>query len=260
MNKIKEAIANLRSYLGRDQEGIRHLDEVTKLANEMRKKIASLNENIASAIFSKETAQRSAIESGREAAAWKKDLEREQQIRRRTEIDLAAKRNEITQLQSKLKQLEPDDLPPLPDELACPKSESPLLRDPRALTDMFNTLRRGMRICPRPIGNVKDTSNIYTYELTDIISSYNADDLLRLGRFVATIALMNFPAVVVAQENFTTSRQARVLAAHEKSNADSGGGPTGRFVRWFRTNIGDNHGSLKYSGKSGKDVNGFWIR
>lgn len=233
MNKIKEAIADLRAYLGRDAEGLRRLDAITNVANDMRKEIATTKEAVrksSEAIALALTAESEAKSSAVEAKTVTENAERQ---RKSVERELSETKKEIERLQSELARIQLKDLPDLPDSLSSKQSDSPFLRDVRKFTAMFNHVRREMRVAPTPVQREKAIgTGGAVYELTDIATSYDADEMIRLGRFVTSLALMNMPVRIVAQENFRTSKRARVLDAKNEDWMRD-------FVYWMRSNMRD---------------------
>ena len=255
MNKIKEALASFRVYLGRDTEGLRRLDVIAGISNEMRKEIVILKEAVQRAKASLDQA----VETERKSCDSVRDLRQGMELESRkllkAERELKSARDDIKRLQAEIDSLVPADIPDIPQEFSNLCAESPLLRDARQFSAMFNHVRRDMRVAPPHVQLLKKFPP-YAYEITDIIGSYSADDILRLGRFVTVLALSNFPGIIVAQENFATSKQARI-----RNILESDGGPIAKFVSWFRSSIEDPDRkgmTTKRTSTSGRDKNGLW--
>jgi hypothetical protein len=230
MHKAKEAVANLKKYLKNDTVGLRLLDEVSLQINALRKQSASSQEKAES---SQRTTQRQwdiahAMSKANDALRF--EVQQQKSISAQLTADNTSLTEQMAKLRRDLESLRNDFTPACdmvnPEEMSQPNSENPLVRDFRQFAAMFDLLRRDMRAAPRLLCFKRKTLPHSIYEITDIVRSVNGDDMAKLGRFVASMALFNVPCIIVATQNFTTARTEIKRMEREKLGLP--------FSRWFR--------------------------
>lgn len=220
----KQAVATLKSHLGRDAQGLRLLDTVADELRELHKQRRAADEQAATAATAAAEKHKLYDSATTKIQQLEAELLRLQSQCRQHERTIVTQQQEITTLQVTIEQLQPavtsDDLVP-----GTPHKDEPfpvaLLRE-NALANTFNLLRKEIRICPEPISR---NEVCLAFRLEDIISGYSPADMMTLGRFVTCSAMMNFPCTVAA----TTTFHAAGLKAQEQYLA--------KFVHWFRRNI-----------------------
>jgi len=260
MNKTKKAIKALEDYLGRDTEGLRLLEQVTRLANDTRTDAAHLKEACDSKDAAIQKLQSDLAMANTKQATLTNDVARaeSQILQLRRQFANAMQRAE--QLQGELTAREQvEDQQYDINTLERPSAASVLLQDARQLYWTFKQLRKDMKLAPVPDRHSKSTGSS-VYDLVNLITSLSSDELLKLGRFVAVSSLFNFAVTIRASDNLTTSKRKGVLAIREKASDDNQGGLV-QFVKWFRTNIADSDRkgeSMKNSLNNGRDINGVW--
>lgn len=189
----------LRGHLGRDERGHELLADVERVANTQRKDLAAEKERstrleqIAKDLRQQlEAAQAAIADAVRRTEVV--DAQRKQAERERVEMadSLRAAQEEIAKLQPE--DLEPFQLPKrrarLRKHLGVP-DEVPYggMFTPKPLTDLFNCLRREMRVCPAPLSARQLEESCAVYALDSIIENFSGAELLKLGRFVAILTL-----------------------------------------------------------------------
>lgn len=234
MHKAKALVEDFRKYLGSDKEGLRRLNAIAEEVNELRKQSASARESADSAERAAKRNKDIAVVVQNSCDTLRTDLHREQSINAQLAQQNKKLQDQVEQLRREVELLTPRFTPAVemcnPEEMSSKTSDSPLVKDFRPFAAMFDALRKEMRMAPRPSMVTKRHRNVYTYELTDIINSLDPDQLLKLGRFVVAITLMNMPAYINAERNFTTARsETKRLTRDEQIRP---------FVRWFYKNIG----------------------
>lgn len=237
MNKLKLALQELRSYLGRDQEGLRKLDAVTRLSNDLRKQVSSQTEQEQETLAYTQQLRREAQEKYDAIQTTRDELQHTHHQLAQTRRELAQALKTISSLTQQLEQLQ---LPPVtvdPDYKGSPTAECELLKDPRLLADLVDDLRRDFRVCPPGRQSDKD-KRLTDFELLDVIQSFSPDQLIKLGRLVAVLAIMGYPVILHSSENYQTANYPQLLKAVDTS-LKTNTGPAPAFTYWFRSHIQD---------------------
>jgi len=201
MHKSKKAIGALRAYLGKDEEGLKLLDNITREVTELRKGVSTADD-IAEAARKAASSRRIDLQRAEDwIVELKRSLDREQALLRQRDTAIRAKQQTIEEQQKRIDQLLPD-LPPLEAECVplCEDRAIPAkMTDMRVLVNTFNALRKEIPRCPEAVND--EVCNVYS--LFDIIQSYSVAEMIRLGRFVTCMAMYQFPAAVAAPIGLT---------------------------------------------------------
>jgi hypothetical protein len=215
MHKVKKAIQTLQKYLGRDKEALRLLEAVANIANELRVQLAAAVEEACKAEAMLASVGADKITAEQAAAKLRRELEQARAKRASGERLIRSLQDQVASLEQ---QLEPEDLEL---ELAETTPEG-LLPDIGDFLSLFKQLRRDYAKSPRGRGE-KPTGH-GSFLLEDLIEDLGTESMLKLGRFVAVVALSNFPCTVSAVKTMVDVYRKEDDARH--------------FVYWFRTNIG----------------------
>lgn len=243
MNKLKEATTKLSVYLNRDGKGLSLLKDVISISDEQRKKLASCSyekDSIESCL--KKEKENAAILQSR-ISSLQEEVLRLKSICMQNEKDIKSLKSQVDEVHVTIEQSIPSDFPVLERTEKSPtfrhkSKQKTLASNLKDVSDLFNDLRRDMRICPRCDGT-QHVSNISKalsgvpintcsrFELSDICKTLSNSSLLTLGRFVAVNALFNLPVVIKSDST--------VIDAHMSEKvSDQTLGP---YVRWLRNNI-----------------------
>jgi len=241
MHRTKKAIKQLREYLGRDAQGVKLLDEIAAMVNDLRK-------DAATALDASQTAGRIADRLKDEAIKLRgqvaqvsqelghakakiSQLERQSDARAKGVANVDNEARDVESrgiseatLNSMFRRLM-RDIPNRPEPACIPwsKVESLVIADDkpgrprRRFTDEVRTFIPGM--CE-------------TYDLRDLVSGYSAADMITLGRMVALNASIGNALVVYCSK--------LVLEVDPREKFISTAGKPDRFsemwVRWTRHN------------------------
>ncbi len=204
MNKLKKAIARFRAYLGRDTEGLRRLDEVTTIANEIRKERAALEAQLTNAEERIHHLRKEVCNVQAKAQEVTRKLEAETARRKgaevreeRLSVSLAEHRQEVERESAEMDTVE------------------------RSLIDMPKFRRLFKAVRKRfPSGPPDPEEMRQVVILEKVVKSYDHDEFTSLGMLLAVLALHNFPATVKA---------ARTFKDHGLPDKDMQ-----RFISWYR--------------------------
>lgn len=249
MHKLKATIAELRTYLGRDERGLQLLDEVSRVANGVRKSAAAAKQDAETARSALTVSQGNVTKENRRATELRRQLDRQRSVCVQKKQDIKALEAKIAALEAQVAELTPPDFEvPERVEVALmhgddpglpPEELHPLVRSIKPYVRMLNNLRGKMRTAPAPGWAFKKQKterykfgSLLVYNLPTIIKDLSNPELLKLGQFVAGIALMNFPCCVDSQYNFPDAREFGGLEYTDRQLQC--------FLRWFRTNISVN--------------------
>ena len=225
MNKLKKAIHELRSYLGRDTRGLELLAAVEIVANDVRKQASAAQSSAADAVEAKDKA-----------------LSR----LRATEITLTDITSRLQKSEAQVAQLA-GDVRHWRSEAASATGElnrifgteggtieQSNLLDFNALARQMKAVRKWKWFCPKAesgeifsVGMQVSTKKT-KFHLETLISNLSNEQLLALGRFVAVMALMGVPCWIEANKSINA-----VLSGDAEYDI-----PCFRdFVRWQRHNF-----------------------
>lgn len=233
MNKVKASIAELKDHLNRDNRGQVLLDEVNRGVCDLRKSLASANDEITAL---KQVAEplRKQLQQMRESVdQLRSQLAKEQSTRMQAERTVAKRDEEIVALKVEIERSYPPDIP-VPE---CNKKWSPVSLeqmippdsklDLEAFTAMFNVLRREVRVCP--LGDAPRRAD-RSYELFELVGGFGGAEMTKLGRLVAAHAVLEFPCAVTTQFSIGKyhSKNGRTVE-HERVCE--------LFIPWFRKNV-----------------------
>lgn len=205
MNKLKEVTLALREHLNRDERGKTLLADVERVSNDQRKELAGAKERIAELELSLSRA-RHHLDTERESSArCARTADEDRTKRKQSEKERDDMARMLADAHLEIASLQPSELEPfkiaerqrprLRKHLGIPEGTLGKLIEPRKLTDVFNHLRKDLRVCPEPIS--KHGPRSLAYRLDDIIRDLSVGELIKLGRFVACMSLFNCPAEVV---------------------------------------------------------------
>lgn len=244
MHKVKKAIGKLRDYLGRDTQGLKLLDDVAEITNELRKQSADAKEKANTAIKSGVASKAELVNVQATVQQLSQDLARESSLRQQRERDINQLKIEKRKLQQKLDELIPDlpvfikkqedvDWKLTNKDCEDLKVLHPKLSDPNYFSSMFNLLRRQMKYAPRQTTGKTRHDEVsqfkehpVVYELGDLIGNYSGSELMKLGRFVATQAVVGFPCIIGRNESLKLNA---IPDSRSKLNK-----PLKKFINWFQ--------------------------
>jgi hypothetical protein len=197
---IKRRFEELKSYLGRDTEGIERLKLLKDAVNVLRKKAAASAEKA-------EAAEASRLDS--------------HYRREDAEALLRASQSECRLLAERVVKLERDAKPP-PERIVQPPA------DPAGtVLSVVKRLRAENKYCPRQVA-FPETSleKMPVFDRESISDGWTHADLWRLGSTVAIVAAMMGGVLITTDERL-------------KDIVDSGDGAGvgGHVTRWFRKNM-----------------------
>jgi len=256
MHRLKKAIKALREYLGRDAQGLALLDEVDKTANALRKGLNAEKEKRETAEGTLSSVKDRMGHEERRVSELQQELNKVKSQLRQRDGELARSKKEANDLWAELDSLVPDaELPGVMvrkgDAKACGVPEA--IMDVKAVVAALNHVRKDLRVCPHPGVLTKGNNARYTYELSDIIKNYDPLEMMKLGRFVACLAMFQFPATVVSSltlRDCEWSSDPDVVEKHYKP-----------FIRWFRSNLSVSPLEEKLYGPHNKAIKGkTWVR
>lgn len=227
MHKSKKAIEKLRNYLGRDINGIEMLEDVSRIANDMRKEASAAREREERAVAALAARTEDLHVAERKVRELEIDLARERSLRQQRERDIATANRSIGRLQVTIDELTEVS----PCDLDDPIKVKPEDRIPDAMLNkasfaaMFSSIRKDIRIAPDQ--SITSDSRLAlnkasVFELCDIVKDYTYESQAVAGRFVMSMAMLNFPVVVYSSQTFSGKRNEDLVKS---------------FVRWFRGNI-----------------------
>jgi hypothetical protein len=237
MHRIKKAISELRDYLGRDTEGLRRLSEVETIANDVRKQVVLGKERADYAVEKSKSANKALRDAQDVSQQLETELHREQHIRLQRERDVETWKQEANKLQKELNVfLGPDEPSPSETDPIIPLTI-------RSLRSNCRQIRRHSRLCPKPIRIIfpKHTTDpntdvgYHAYDLKDIIKNLSVSDFTALGRFVAVLAIVGFPCVIV--ETSEKFRSKKGWGEVEDIKEDIREKVLKHFLPWFRSNL-----------------------
>jgi len=241
MHKVKKAAQLLRDYLGKDAHGIKLLDAVATIANDLRKQLAASKEAEVNAA--------AAADSNRiELVHARNDIQQHKQLVISERAKQRQSANEVAVLRERVKELEREREESIVDmeqpERSASKRKPGLghalhdstvfparLANLKEFTESFNILRKAMRIAPRPNIGTQSTGirdDCYVYNLPDLIQSYSPDEMMKIGRFVTSLAMMGVPAII-ASSPCLVNWEVGGNVLPENAQA--------KFVSWYRNNI-----------------------
>ena len=233
MNKEKKAIESLKNYLGRDKQGLDLLDGVSRSVREVRKNLAKASEDVQvksdisrDAIAERDEARRDVL-SLREQLAFAKS----QSAKHKRESSALEK--ELDKATALIGIYERDVEAPVRSEdaaragLNLPKDSDYVINIPEFM-GMFNGLKKEMKFAP----TATRIDGAVAYELFGIIKDFSTSEMIKLGRFVASIAVASCfengtPAVATEFKLRGNTALGKVMS--EKQCA--------KFIRWFSDNI-----------------------
>lgn len=212
MHKIKVAIKSLRDHLHRDSQGIKLLDDVARIANELRTEVRCLSEQCASLEDAATGLREELADSKLSLEDRTADLSRSRQIQRRLDRKIEVLEEEKRSLELQLD--------PQLDDSRIPPKELPGIQQ---FITTFKSLRSLMSVppapCPRPIARLR-----YSFELTDFID-FKKPDYARLGMFVSVLCLLDWSVTFAADEKMNP-----VSLGKDKKC----GGEIGKMLRWVK--------------------------
>lgn len=251
MNKLKEMTLALREHLNRDERGKTLLADVERVANDQRKELAGAKERICELEVALSRA-RNQLDADRESnASYARLAEEERTKRKQSDKERDDMESRLAEAKREIASLQPEELQPfkiaerqrprLRKSLGVSEGVVGKLIEPRKLTGVFNQLRKDVGVCPEPTS--KHGPRTLAYRLDDIVSDLSVGELIKLGRFVACMALFNFPAEVVS--DYTIAPDTHTVESLRP------------FIHWLRRSI-DTEKTDKYylprTGKSGNPI------
>ena len=233
MHKIKKAIADFRNYLGRDMVGLQKLSEIETIANSVRKQAASEKERADRAIEQGESSANALSSANDRIRKLEMELEREHRVRSQRERDAEKWKHEANELQKQL------DVLLGPNEPSPSKTGSANLFDIPSLRSNVRQLRRRFRFCPKPtrVITTKDSAidpwgRYSVYDLNGIVKNLSVSELTVLGRFVAVLAVVGVPCVIVESSKKFSGRGSEEKIAEEARDK-----VLDHFIPWFQLNL-----------------------
>jgi hypothetical protein len=208
MNIIKDKIQKLRAHLGSDRIGINLLDAVTTIANDQRKRLASLEESSAADRDAAKALRTKAAELENQVAALKEELGRQTAMREAAQSSERAMRAQI---------VEPEAL----------ESMESSVREHQIMALLRNTQWRFKKL---PVDRVGNRGSLY---LEDFVKAFSYDEFAGLGMALAACAVMNFPVPPLKAE-----QTLRKCVGSRKWDDKKDSPEMARFVHWFRDCIG----------------------
>jgi hypothetical protein len=231
MNKLKKTISDLREYLGKDSRGLSLLDEVSKAAHSQRHELSLTKERCGSLELTIELRNNQMLSHESRIQSLTQELASARALLAQSRRELTNIKEETAELRLSLEAANPDWPAPVLDE----ESQSQFtpwstarVADPGEFSKVFNTLKRELPKAPQPsnVSNFKLNGRLTIYELTDVCKSLSPSELLKLGRFVACMAMINFPAGIAASNNLATAHNGMKCSDNQ----------LGKFIRWFHPN------------------------
>lgn len=209
MNKLKKAIANLDSYLGKDSSGLSRLKAVSLCAAEIRKDAAAARDEAESLRAECERLSRRVISLESSLSASSAESQRLASLVRQQALDLSRAADEAARLQKEINShLQPTEIPE-PDERdpggkVNGSDLSPLVRDMPAFIRLFDSLRREMRVAPQGGGLTGGDPRCFSLE--KLVGSYSDAEMLKLGKFVLCYSLVFGPVAILAEYRWKTAK------------------------------------------------------
>jgi len=211
MNRMKEAAAELESYLGNDSHGLKLLERLVREANDIRKAFVSSQDALSrrEEQWKSLLAQRTQLKHKEEELT--EELRKANERIRQLGVMVADKQKEVNELEAVLD-------PPIP------VSSEHRLSNRARFKSLFKALRKQMPIPPEPSIRARKHSQYY-FELTDLVTDYKQEQYTLIGMFVVVCCVMRFPVAFVMEEELDA------FGAKEWE-----GGESGKFLRWIKTN------------------------
>ena len=242
MHRAKKAIKQLREYLGRDAQGVKFLDEISLIVNDLRKDAATASETSQTAERIADRLKDEAIKLRDHVAQVSQDLRQAEakisQLQRQSDAgandvvsvdhettDVESRDINVSTLNSMFKRLM-RDMPNRPEPARVPwsKVESLVNADDKP----SRSRRRFSKGEPRTVA----PGMCETYDLRDLVRGYSAADMITLGRMVALNASIGNALVIYCSE--------LVLDVDPRDSFLSSGGKPDRFsdmwVQWTMYN------------------------
>ncbi len=203
MHKLKKATAALRNYLGRDRDGIEFLNEVENIANGLRKRLAAETDRADAVSARNRETEGGLIRANSKIQELKLELGKEQALRQQRDRDVKVVKDERKALAEKLTEM-------LGHEDSVYDADDSEVVFGKYFKSCIRSLKIWKKQCPSAIGSTEQPHYAkklhLVYDLTTIVTGLTSEDFIRLGRFVVTMALMNFPCIVtnshtIKQEN-----------------------------------------------------------
>lgn len=213
MNRLKKAIKELRTHLGRDSRGCDLLDEVQRIANEQRKELALHSESRQALELLVESKQEERIKAEAEAERLSRCNEHLESRVRALESSNSILRSKQSQSQSPGDQplkgsgMEPAVVMSIFDKLKAElgKSPKPIAVHPivnqrvsqsksgieARISDIISDL-----IKLNPSKSELRGENIYEARISDIVSDFSVSSQLTLGRFVICTSAIGWDYVL----------------------------------------------------------------
>jgi hypothetical protein len=220
MNKGKKATIALREYLGRDREALNLLTAIERFTNEQRKALAEVKESFdLNRVWAKELREKSDSERA-ESEGQKREIERQKLL-------IIQAESKIKLLEAKVEKLsieEELDEPPsleltekIPGFSVVDSDDLEILNDWKTHNTMLKVLRKEIKRIPEPLrqfrsvipGRNGSNDSVALYNLHDLILNSGPNELTKLGRFVVSMALVDFPVAFCADPNFITMTRSK---------------------------------------------------
>jgi hypothetical protein len=239
MNKIKKAIKTLQDYLGRDTEGLRLLEQVTRLANDARTEAAKLRESNDSKDATIERMKAEIVSCNNRNAELTRDVARMESQRRQMQVTTDRLAAKVAQLESEPETNETVEIVYCP-RVAPGRKATRLTADIRGFMDMCKALRREVKTAPVAFPKAGKTFHL---PLENVIQNYSTLSMATLGRVVASMALMGFPPIVKADATLNDT--------YGGNWTDSENTQIWNFIEWFRTNLAYDDTSQRMGKRTG---------
>jgi hypothetical protein len=242
MHRAKKAIKQLKEYLGRDTQGVKFLDEISLIVNDLRKDAATASETSQTAERIADRLKDEAIklrdqvaqvsQDLRQAEAKISQLERQSDARAKDVVnvdhettDVDSRDINVSTLNSMFKRLM-RDIPNRPEPARVPWSMM------ESLVNADDKPSRSRRRFVKEEARAFIPGMCETYDLRDLVSGYSAAEMITLGRMVALNASIGNALVVYCSK--------LVLDVDPRKMFMETAGKPDRFsemwVRWTRNN------------------------
>lgn len=230
MNKIKTAIKNLQDYLGRDVEGLRLLEPVARIANEIRTESAKLKESNDSKAATIQRLQAELAAANNRNAETVSSLARCESQNRQLRATEGRLSERIAEVEREQVFSEPDiELPTFVNS----RRHTSLTKDIGGFTEMVNALRKDMRIAPA----MSEIVGGYRFWLDDVISDYSGVSMMTVGRIATAMAMLNLGPAIRADVTF------KDIYGGRWEGDKNGERILKPFIVWFRSNVKDQLGN-----------------
>jgi len=242
MHRAKKAIKQLREYLGRDAQGVKFLDEISLIVNDLRKDAATASETSQTAERIADRLKDEAIKLRDHVAQVSQDLRQAEakisQLQRQSDAgandvvnvdhettDVESRDINVSTLNSMFKCLM-RDMPNRPEPARVPWSKV------ESLVNADDKPSRSRRRFVKEEVRAFIPGMCETYDLQDLVSGYSAAEMITLGRMVALNASIGNALVVYCSK--------LVLDVDPRKMFLETAGKPDRFsemwVRWTRNN------------------------